>query len=64
MDIANRHGGVELISLSPLPLMRALRQLGFDASRLGEPYLSEGDGRRYAVLNMPTMRATHLMAAE
>ena len=64
MDIAERHGGVELISLSPLPLMRALRQLGFDASRLGEPYFSEGDGRRYAVLNMPTMRASHLMAAE
>ena len=64
MDIAHRHGGVELISLSPLPLMRALRQLGFDASRLGEPYLSEGDGRRYAVLNMPAMRASHLMAAE
>ena len=64
MDIAERHGGVELISLSPLPLMRALRQLGFAANRLGEPYVSEDDGRRYAVLNMPAMRATHLIAAE
>ena len=64
MDIANRHGGVELISLSPLPLMRALRQLGFAANRLGEPYVSEGDGRRYAVLNMPAMRVPQLIAAE
>ena len=36
--------------------MRALRQLGFDASRLGEPYRSEDDGRQYAVLHMPAMR--------
>jgi acyl homoserine lactone synthase len=64
MDIASRNGGVELISLSPLPLMRALRQLGFAANRLGEPYVSEGDGRRYAVLNMPAVRASQLIAAE
>ena len=64
MDIANSHGAVELISLSPLPLMRALRQLGFDANRLGDPYVSEGDQRRYAVLNMPAVRAPQLIAAE
>lgn len=29
-----------------------MRQLGFDAARIGEPYLNEGDGRRYAVLSM------------
>ena len=67
VDIANRHGGLELVSLSPVPLMRALRQLGFAASRLGEPYVSETDGRKYAVLTMPAMPAMHssyLMAAE
>jgi acyl homoserine lactone synthase len=34
------------LSLSPLALMRALRQLGFDAERIGDPYRNEGDGRR------------------
>jgi N-acyl-L-homoserine lactone synthetase len=64
VDIANSNGGAELMSLSPLPLMRALRQLGFAATRLGEPYLNEGDGRRYAVLSMPAMQSAHLIAAE
>jgi acyl homoserine lactone synthase len=64
IDIANRHGGVELVSLSPLPLMRALRQLGFSADRMGEPYVSESDGRRYAMLRMPALRTSDLIAAE
>ena len=64
VDIANSNGGRELVSLSPLPLMRALRQLGFAASRYGEPYLNEGDGRKYAVLRMPAMQSSHLLAAE
>lgn len=50
---AAHHGGAErLISLSPLTLERALRQLGWDTVRIGEPYLNTGDGRRYAVLSM------------
>jgi acyl homoserine lactone synthase len=64
VDITNRNGGCELMSLSPLPLMRALRQLGFAASRAGEPYVSASDGRRYAVLRMPALRSAHSMAAE
>ena len=56
VTVAQRHGAQELMSLSPLPLMRALRQLGYSASRLGEPYDNPGDGRKYAVL---TMKATH-----
>jgi N-acyl-L-homoserine lactone synthetase len=63
VEIARDHGGLELVSLSPLPLMRALRQLGYPASRLGEPYES-GDGRRYAVLRMPAIRSSRMMAAE
>ncbi len=55
-DVAASHGADRLMSLSPLALMRALRQLGFGAERIGEPYLNEGDGRRYAVLSMPTVR--------
>ena len=64
IEIANENGGIELVSLSPLPLVRALRQLGFPASRIGEPYYNEADQRKYAVLSMPAMRTSHLIAAE
>lgn len=47
-----RFGGVEAISLSPPPMVRAMRSLGYNAERRGEPYLCE-DGRRYAVLGIP-----------
>ncbi|MBS0564285.1 MAG: autoinducer synthase [Proteobacteria bacterium] len=55
-EVARRHGANELMSLSPLSLMRALRQLGWAADRIGEPYDNPGDGRRYAVLSMPAER--------
>ena len=64
VEVAGEHGASELMSLSPLSLMRALRQLGYAASRLGEPYINDGDGRRYAVLRMPAVRASHMIAAE
>ncbi len=64
VDITIRHGGAELLGLTRPPLMRALRQLGFPASRLGEPYVNESDGRQYAVLTMPVMGAADLIAAE
>ena len=64
IDVAADEGANRLMSLSPLALMRALRQLGFGAERIGEPYLNEGDGRRYAVLAMPAARSTgHVPAA-
>ena len=52
------NGGTRLMGLSTITLMRALRQLGYDAERLGEPYVNEGDGRRYAVLGMTAARRT------
>jgi N-acyl-L-homoserine lactone synthetase len=55
--VAARSGAEQLISLSPLPLMRALRQLGFSADRIGEPYRNDEDGRQYAVLAMPARQA-------
>lgn len=65
VSVARARGAEALVSLSPLPLMRGLRQLGFDAHRLGEPYLNENDGRKYAVLQMPAVPAPErLMAAE
>lgn len=54
--VATENGGSELMSLSPLSLTRALRQLGYAANRIGQPYQNEGDGRRYAVLSMPAER--------
>jgi N-acyl-L-homoserine lactone synthetase len=62
-EIAARHGGSEVIGLTRPPLVRALRNLGFAASRLGEPYVSD-DGRQYAVLHMPAATSAHLIAAE
>jgi N-acyl-L-homoserine lactone synthetase len=61
---ANMHGAARLMSLSPVSLMRALRQLGYDAYRVGEPYRNPGDGRTYAVLGMPAHPVSALMAAE
>lgn len=58
IDLANEKGATRLMCLSTLTMMRALRQLGYDAERLGEPYLNEGDGRRYAVLGMSAARRT------
>ncbi len=63
ISVARRQGGSELMSLSPVSLMRALRQLGYSASRIGEPYCNPGDGRRYAVLRMPAERAVPALAA-
>lgn len=63
VELVRRHGGDELISLSPIPLARTLRQLGFPARRVGESYL-ESDGRRYAMLRMPAMAPAHSIAAE
>ncbi|WP_343078853.1 acyl-homoserine-lactone synthase [Ostreiculturibacter nitratireducens] len=62
--VANAHGATELMSLSPLSLERALRQLGYGAHRIGQPYHNPGDGRRYAVLAMPARRVLHAHAAE
>ena len=55
-DVARAHGASELMSLSPVSLMRALRQLEWNADRVGEPYDNPGDGRRYAVLSMPAIK--------
>lgn len=57
IEVAAENGADQLMSLSPLALMRALRQLGFAADRIGEPYRND-DGRQYAVLSMPAARAT------
>ena len=57
-EIAASQGATEMMSLSPLPLMRALRQIGYQARREGTPYKNDEDGRRYAVLMMPVTSPT------
>lgn len=53
VDIVQRHGAEEMICLSSLHLMRALRQLGYKVDRLGATYQNTEDGRTYGVLRMP-----------
>jgi N-acyl-L-homoserine lactone synthetase len=53
VEITQAQGGKELICLSSLALMRALRQLGYEVTRLGDTYRNDEDGRQYAVLRMP-----------
>jgi N-acyl-L-homoserine lactone synthetase len=53
VDLVRAHGAEELICLSSLHLMRALRQIGYEVSRLGETYRNDEDGRQYGVLRMP-----------
>jgi acyl homoserine lactone synthase len=55
IEMSALQGAHELMSLSPIALTRTLRQLGFGAKRIGEPYKNDCDGRRYAVLSMPTV---------
>ena len=53
---AAANGGTDLISLSPLPLQRALKGLGHDVRRISDPYTGVEDGRKYAVMTMPAVR--------
>lgn len=57
LSVLDEHDATELMSLSPLSMVRALRQLGYPVERVGEPYTNDEDGRRYAVLSMPAQRA-------
>jgi N-acyl-L-homoserine lactone synthetase len=53
VDLVLAHGAEEMICLSSLHLMRALRTIGYDVTRLGETYRNDEDGRQYGVLRMP-----------
>lgn len=60
---ATAHGAEELICLSSMALQRALCQIGYEVTRLGQPYRNDEDGRLYGVLRMPARlsrtRAAH-----
>lgn len=55
--MAEAEGADQLISLSNLWLLRALRQLGYAADLLGKPYVNADDGHKYAVMAIPTERS-------
>ena len=61
--VARGQGARRLMSLSPLSLARALRQLGWAPERIGAPYVNHGDGRQYAVLAMASERAAGRVAS-
>ncbi len=56
IDMAEDCGADKLISLSNLWLLRALRQLGYDADLMGKPYVNADDGHKYAVMAISTER--------
>lgn len=62
-EIVREHGGSEVVSLSPVPMVRTLRQLGVPTRRAGEPY-RDADGRRYVMLRTPAFAPAHRIAAE
>jgi N-acyl-L-homoserine lactone synthetase len=64
IDIANDHDANELIALSSVAMLRALRGLGYDVNRMGKPYRDNDDGRMYCVMNMPAVSTAHMIAAE
>lgn len=68
VKVANAHGATEMLTLSRISLVRALRQLGYEARQIGETYRDFGDGHSYAVLAMPAVPVLHeemaAMAAE
>ena len=59
-EMARAQGADELMSLTRLPLLRALRQLGWACDRIGTPY-TQG-GRSYAVLSMPATKLAAVAA--
>jgi len=62
VEMARARGATTLISLSPVPFLRAMRQLGYEVSLLGEAYRSGEDGRKYGVMKMPA-EYSHMRAA-
>ena len=64
VDLVRGHGAEEMICLSSLHLMRALRQIGYDVTRLGNTYRNAEDGRQYGVLRMPAVVSQASRAAQ
>ena len=64
VDMALDEGATELMSLSNLWLLRALRKLGYDAELMCKPYVNCDDGHKYAVMKMTATRLGRPEAAQ
>ena len=53
VETARARGATQMICLSSMLLMRALRQLGYGVEKAGPTYVNAEDGRVYGVLRMP-----------
>ncbi len=56
VDQATQHGATEIIALCPPVFARTLRQLGYPAKLIGDPYVNVHDERRYVAMSMPAVR--------
>lgn len=52
---ARGHDATEIIALCPPVFARTLRQLGFPAKIIGQPYVNLHDERRYVAMRMPAV---------
>ena len=59
---ATAHGATEIIALCPPVFARTLRQLGYPARIIGEPYVNLHDQRRYVAMAMPAVKRTRAEA--
>ncbi|MFO8126086.1 acyl-homoserine-lactone synthase [Yoonia sp.] len=56
VEQATAQGATEIIALCPPVFARTLRQLGYPAKIIGEPYTNLHDDRRYVAMAMPAVR--------
>ena len=55
VEQAKEHGATEIIALCPPVFARTLRQLGYPAKIIGQPYVNVHDERRYVAMSMPAV---------
>ena len=55
---ATAQAATEIIALCPPVFARTLRQIGYPAKIIGEPYTNLHDDRRYVAMAMPAVRRT------
>ena len=53
---ATAQGATEIIALCPPVFARTLRQLGYPARIIGDPYVNQHDQRRYVAMAMPAVK--------
>ena len=64
VDEAKRKGATEIMALCPPSFARTLRQLGYGAKTIGDPYVNMHDDRRYVAMAMPAERGNMPAAAK